>query len=546
MLFLAALLSLVLGLSACIGVSSDSGSIPGQGPDRSSGANTGGSGETLRIVAGSEQRAVLDRVVLPWCEANNYRCSYDLLGSVDQARLLQSGSKDYDAYWFASSVFAQMGNDRSQLNHIRPMFLTPTVFAGWKPTMERWGLVGRTDVTVADVIRIAEDPDNAVWATNPTQSNSGATTFFAFLNHFAGNGPGRPLTPAQLDSPQVEQGITTFTRAMERTPPSTGTMMTECLANAEACDAMFTYEDLVIEHNQELVAQGRDPLYVVYPTGALAISDAPLGFLPGGEPGREGAFLALQDYLLNDQDARQQLLGLGRRPADSVGLAMNSPDLAVFNPDWGVRTDIRERGVTFPAGPVITEALNRYNTRYRRPVDIYYCLDGSGSMRGNGWDGVKRAGQEIFDPERAQVNLLQSGPGDVTTVQIFHDGTAAGPWRVTGSEPGEFTKLVDQINGYAPDGGTNLYACLTTAVGAQANAGDRKRLIVAMTDGRSQNEGAAPDTIARVRAAGTPVIAIAFGDADPTQLAPLAEQTGGSLVESDDLVSALRLAAGYR
>ncbi len=518
---------LLTGLSGCSG-------LTGSNPDK-----------TLRIVAGSEQRSILDQIVVPWCEDHGYTCDYTLLGSVDQARTLQSGSTDYDAYWFASSVFAQLGNTDGKLRDLQPMFLTPVVFAGWRSTMEQLGFVGRDDVTISDIAKVVEGDQVRVWTTNPTQSNSGATTLFAFLNHFAGNGPGEPLTAEQLDTPTVDQGIRAFVQGMDRTPPSTGTMMEECVASPDACDTMFTYEALVIEQNQQLVAQGKEPFYAVYPKGSLAISDAPFGFLPTGdhETEKHQIFTELQTYLLTDAGAQQQLLGLGRRPADSVGLTLDNPDTAVFNPDWGIATDIKEQGIAYPAAAVIEDALDRYHTRYRRPVATYYCLDGSGSMNGDGWKGVEAAAHEVFDPDRARVNLLQTGPDDSTTVQIFDDGPAAGPWTVDGNDATQLKGLENEVVAYEPGGGTDMYACLSDAT--TALSGDqRKKLIVLMSDGRST--GDEQGGLERARSAGIPIVAIAFGDADPGQLQPLAEASGGAYVESSDLVAALREAAGYR
>jgi Ca-activated chloride channel family protein len=54
--------------------------------------------------------------------------------------------------------------------------------------------VGRNKVSVNEVLAAVESGKTKVWVTNPTQSNSGATVLFGFLNHFAGNGPGQPLT----------------------------------------------------------------------------------------------------------------------------------------------------------------------------------------------------------------------------------------------------------------------------------------------------------------------------------------------------------------
>lgn len=502
--------------------------------------------KTLRIVAGSEQRAILDQVVTPWCEKKGYACPYELLGSVDQARRLQSGSTDHDAYWFASSVFAQVGNSDSRLQELQPMFLTPVVFAGRKQALERLGL-NQPNVTVDQVVTAVQSKQAKVWTTNPTQSNSGATTLFAFLNHFAGNGPGKPLTRDQLDSPEVDKGIKAFVQAMDRTPPSTGTMMDECTASPDQCDTMFTYEALVIEHNRQLSA-GQEPLHVIYPQGALAISDAPLGFLPTGSHTTEKKqiFTELQDHLLHDPQARATITGLGRRPAQGVGLTLDNPDPAVFNPAWGVRTDIREQGIAYPSAAVIEETLARYHTSYRRPVNTYYCLDGSGSMTGKGWDGVKAASHEIFDAQRARVNLLQTAAGDRTTVAIFHQSQAGGPWSVAGNDPTQLSLLETRIQNYRPGGGTDMYRCLSEAVKDLSTDADpnRKKLIVLMTDGRSEGNRTAGQEAAR--RSGIPVVAIAFGDADPEQMQAVAKASGGAFVKSSDLVGALRTAAGYK
>src|SRR5262249_22412800 len=163
----------------------------------------------------------------------------------DQARLLASGNNAYDAYWFASSVFEQVGDKSNVMQNVKPMFLTPVVFAGWQSEMRKLGFAGRTDVSIEQILAAVESHQTRVWVTNPTQSNSGATVLFGFMNYFAGNGPGKPLTLDQLDKPEVDQGITRFIQAMDQTPPSTGTMMNDCIAHPDICRTMFTYEDLV-------------------------------------------------------------------------------------------------------------------------------------------------------------------------------------------------------------------------------------------------------------------------------------------------------------
>jgi Ca-activated chloride channel family protein len=398
-----------------------------------------------------------------------------------------------------------------------------------------------------------ESGKTTVRVSNPTQSNSGATVLFGFMNHFAGNGPGQPLTQQQLDSPEVEQGITRFVQAMAETPPSTGTLMNECVSNQDRCKTFFTYEDLVIEKNQELLKANREPLYAVYPRGSLAISDAPLGFRPmGGEfdASRRKILDELQSYLLTDGSAKTKLLKLGRRPATSIGLTLENPDLTIFNPGWGIQANLKEQGIQYPSAAVIQAALDRYQTNYRKPVDVYYCLDGSGSMgENNGWTGVKSAAVQVFDQDQAKLNLLLTGPKDRTTVAIFNAGITGGsPWSVEGNDSGQMHGLTTRIQQYTPGGGTNMYTCLVAAAQTLRDAAGagRKGLIVVMSDGKSDRAGH-DNAVRDVKSIGIPVIALAFGkDADPDQLKEVANATSGTFYQQDDLVAALRNAAGYR
>lgn len=52
------------------------GTLTGCGPtDDGDTEPAGEPATTLRIVAGSEQRSILDQVVVPWCESKGYTCS---------------------------------------------------------------------------------------------------------------------------------------------------------------------------------------------------------------------------------------------------------------------------------------------------------------------------------------------------------------------------------------------------------------------------------------------------------------------------------------
>ncbi|GHO41970.1 VWA domain-containing protein [Ktedonospora formicarum] len=511
--------------------------------------------KVLNIIAGSEQQTILEQIVTPWCKSKGFTCNFVLKGSVDQSFLLKQGGGAYDVFWFASSVFEQIGDEKNVLKDVQPMFITPLVYAGWKSEMQKLGFVGRDDISVSEILSAVESHKTTAWLTNPSQSNSGATVFFGFLNYFAGNKAGVPLSKQQLESQPVQEGITKFIRSMDQTPPSTGTLMNNCIANKEKCRTLFTYEALAIENNKQLVSKGQEPLYVVYPKESLAIADAPMGFLPHGgsaNSAKEQTFRQLQQYLLS-ADVQHKLLQLGRRPAGGGGLSLTNADSATFNPDWGIKATLHQQAITYPAPDVINQALDNYQTSYRRPVHTVYCLDGSGSMDGNGgWDQLKESSELLFDQTKAREYLLQTHPQDLTSVMIFNNTIAAGPdgsWTVEGNDPQKMRGLYNNIQSRGPDGGTNMYVCLQKAVelfNQQPNE-NRKRLIIVMTDGQSEQGNNANQIIQSIASLGVPVISVAFGsDADLTQLKEVSTATHGSVTQKDNMTEAMREATGYK
>jgi Ca-activated chloride channel family protein len=417
--------------------------------------------------------------------------------------------------------------------------------------MDRLGFGPGSNVSLPQIVDAIESDRAKVWITNPTQSNSGATAYFGFLNYFAGNPPGKALTQDQLESEPVRTGITRLMGKFKNTPPSTKTLMDDCAAAPDRCEAVFTYEALVIEANRDRAAQGQEPMTVVYPQGALAFADSPLGFLPHGDnPAKKENFEKLQAYLLSPA-AQQALLKLGRRPVNSSGLSLpNLPnDIRndVFRPEWGIVTDRQEQPIRFPAASVIVSALNNYNTEYRNPGNFVYCIDGSGSMAGPGWNGVTQAANILFDPDTARKYMLLANPKDSTTVFIFNGDIEGGPWTVNGNRPEDLLLLRRHITESSPGGDTNIRGCLQRAVDVFGGYGTdpRKKAVVLMTDGK---DGGDDNTaIAELAAMGIPVIAIGFGDVDEHDLRDvIAAGTGGTYIHKDNVASALRDAAGFR
>jgi Ca-activated chloride channel family protein len=240
-------------------------------------------------------------------------------------------------------------------------------------------------------------------------------------------------------------------------------------------------------------------------------------------------------------DAQEKVEEFGRRPYTSIGLSLPGADPKVFNPSWGVQPTVKEQTITYPDAAVIEQVLANYQLAYRRPVNIAYCLDGSGSMDSNGgWNGVEQSVKILFDPVTAAKYLLQISPKDRTTVLVFSDVI---DFHDTVREGARLAALRQK----PADEAGRRHRDLQPPAGAITSSNPRrprKKLIVLMTDGRSTHPRPRPR---QPPLGAIPVIAIAYGsDADATTLKAIADQTGGSFIQSSDLVQALRNATAYK
>jgi hypothetical protein len=77
-----------------------------------------------------------------------------------------------------------------------------------------------------------------------------------------------------------------------------------------------------------------------------------------------------------------------------------------------------EHGV-IDAKPLIHQALDLYQTTFRKASFTIYCLDFSPSMRGAGQEQLQQAMRTVLDQDEAARYLLQGSPGELTVVIPF-------------------------------------------------------------------------------------------------------------------------------
>jgi Ca-activated chloride channel family protein len=310
---------------------------------------------------------------------------------------------------------------------------------------------------------------------------------------------------------------------------------------------MVNYESLIIEANQQLTKDGRDPLYAVYPVDGLAIADSPLGYVDHGDAAKAEVFQKLQTYLLSE-NVQKEILGFGRR-VGLVGLNPKDIDPKVFNPDWGIDVARVIDPITLPPADVIQEALDLYQTAFRKPSFTVFALDFSGSMEGKGVEDLKTAMRLLLDQTEAANYLLQASPDDVTVVIPFDDQIIA-EWTARGNDPAVLGDLLAKITAQQTRGKTNIYAPVIRGLDVMQEAGIEgySPAIILMTDGQS-NTGRFADLQSRLATSTlgeVPVYSILFGDASTEQLTEIVEATSGRIFDGrTDLVAAFRTAKGY-
>ena len=503
---------------------------------------------TLRIVSGSENQT-LEPIVKRFGQQNGVNIQMDYKGSLDIMLMLEDGSINYDAIWPANSLWISLGDTNKLVKDSQSIMRSPVILGVKRSVAQKLGWVGK-DVHVQDILDAAENKQLRLMMTSATQSNSGASAYFGFLYAFAGNPD--VLTSANLQDPAVRAKVKRILATVNRSSESSGWLRDLFLKDYDQYDAMFNYESLTIEMNQQLVKSNREPLYAVYPVDGLAIADSPLAFVNKGNADKEQTFLKLQQYMLST-DVQNEILGQGRR-VGLIGLNPDKVDKSVFNPDWGIDVTRVLNPIKFPSVPVIREALELYQTALRKPSLTTYCLDYSPSMRQNGgYNQLVSALGTVWDQQNASKYLLQATPDDVTTALLFAGDVfnydQRDQWTIHGNNPADFTRILNMAHAQVANNSTAIYSCVNKALQVTRTqvSADRIPAVILMTDGQN-NTGDSYDDFAQYVGStpnDIPVFAITFGDADPTELDRITSLTHGRVYDgTKDLITAFRSAKG--
>ena len=513
-----------------------------RGGDDGSGQKFAGFGDkkVLRIVSGSEN-AELEPILEEFEQKENVEIEMTYQGSLDIMRLLEEEEIPFDAVWPASSMWLTMGDTAHRVKHAESVSVTPVVFGIRQSLAEELGFVGR-EVSVRDLLTAIRSGKLSFCMTSATQSNSGASAYIGFLYALLGNP--EVITSEDLQSDELKTQVRELLSGVNRSSGSSD-WLKDMFVEGDY-DAMVNYECLVISTNQKLEEEGKEPLYVVYPYDGLNIADSPLGYVDHGEKNKEEAFLKIQEYLLSDS-AQDEIQRTGRRTG-YAGVKEENKD--IFKPEWGIDTERILSTITMPSSEVLTQALNLYQSKLRKPSLTVYCLDFSGSMIGKGNDQLVQAMAQVLLQENAEKNFLQAGERDVNLVITFDNGIIH-TYEAKDASPQSLEDLYKAVEEERPGGGTDIYLPAMAALREMRENYDLTQYtpaVILMTDGKSNGDTVFGDfqEFYLQEQMDVPVFSIMFGQAQESQLEELAALTNARVFDGrSDLIGAFRSVKGY-
>lgn len=497
----------------------------------------------FRILASQENKDIVE-VIEKFGQDNNYNISVDYAGTLEIIDKLNAGeSTNYDAVLMSNSIWVYMLDNSSTISNSVYTCINPVIFGIKKSKAQELGLIGK-EVYTRDIVKLVQDGKLKFSMANPTQTNSGASAYLGLISTLAGNP--EVLSEEMLNNDELKSSIKTFFTGLERSSGDEDYL--ESMATNENYEAFVTYESSIIDINKKLVAQGKEPLYAIYPVDGVSISDTPFGYINNKDDNKKLIFDDIKNYIKGDE-GKAELEKLGRRTW--YGGINANVDTSVFNKDWGIDTTKYITPTKYPSKAVIKASLNLYQLELRKPVHVAFCLDYSGSMYGSGIKSLRSAMEYILTESKASKNYIQFSDADKIDVIPF-SSNVIDVWSSynNGKTFDESTQsLLTKINSQNPGGSTALYPACIKALELLQNEDLEKysTSVVLMTDGVG-NVGSFNNLDKTYHSLNKeiPIYSITFGDADDSQLQDIADLTNAKVFDGkSDLVKAFKQVRGY-
>jgi Ca-activated chloride channel family protein len=173
------------------------------------------------IFSGSENEA-LAPIVQEFAKSQGVTLTMTYMGSVDIANALHDGKAiEADAVWPASRLWLPLGDTQKVVRDDVSIMREPVIFGVRRSVADKLGWSRNPKVELSDILAAAQAGKFRYAATSATQSNSGASLYFAALQTMSGH-PDQPLQSSDLDSPETRRKLKAMFATVNRSSASSG------------------------------------------------------------------------------------------------------------------------------------------------------------------------------------------------------------------------------------------------------------------------------------------------------------------------------------
>jgi len=486
------------------------------------GSVTAADKKTFRLLTTPENE-LLVKYVKDFCRGQNVELEVSYMGDIDAINELIVRSQEYDAVWLSNSMWLYRLGSSVSVTDSKSTGIVPVVI-GIKPELYSEEIKTMTDLMVLD---------GDFGIPSITRSDAGASSYLGI--YYSLSGSPRMLTMDLAQDEDIRHQANAYIQEKSEIY-STYDELVKLVRDGKK-DYYYGYESDFIRLNTEYGTS----LKLIYLDDGVPLADKPFAYVDNKDSEKKELFLEIQKHLLKNS-TQKDLCQDGIRTG--YGGQVPYADKRVFNADWGIDTQQYLAPMNYPYRDVTTELLNFYTMEVSKPANYIFCLDFSGSMRGDGHKELVQAMTLLFKEEMASQYFIQMKETDIVTLVLFNDKATQGQ-TIPYTSFEEIPELLDQTE---PHGGTNIYESLNEAQNyVLPESSGYNNYVVLLTDGQSEDK----NKQSFIRQFGKlsepyPIYSITMGDANEKQLNQLAELTDGKVFNGKkDLIMAFKTLRGY-
>ncbi|MBE3595043.1 MAG: VWA domain-containing protein [Candidatus Carbobacillus altaicus] len=483
---------------------------------------------SFRIIGGSELKDLKDTGLLDWLSRQS-GVNIELVesGSLAAVETIALDGHDFDGLWIPNGFYLEAFRD--QIPHApttyERIFMSPVIPAVQRSVAESLGWLtadgsARADLSWNDVREAATAERLKLYITHMQSSNSGALGVLSMMQSYLNTAD--PLTAQDLGNAQMIRSMQNFfMHGIQKTSGSSGWLAD--IFFKEHGQAIINYENVLAALNQ----QGAD-LVLLYPKDGVFIADYPFYLI---NEAKKEAYDKIVSVMLSESFQKQAMEKTFRRP---FRLTLNGDEKP-----GGIDMARQFNTYAMPAeGKVLKEAIHLYTEVVRKPSDIVFVIDVSGSMQGQRIDEVKQSIKNLLGDDLTFSGQIArfTQKDKVTFIRFNH--TVYPPFTVDIQGEGDLTTIRTFVENELTTGGkTAIYSALAEALKSLDVSSEYYPSIVLLTDGE-HNSGISmkdfkkqyADFVQRTNRK-VPIYTILYGEASSQELEDIADISGGKMFD---------------